>query len=246
MPGDIGVALSWGRQRGWSTVAHLLYGANDQAIYMPSSKTGLLVLSAAAIAFAAGGSSLAVAQSASQDVIGELANNQGIFVDAKTFKIARGKVKGDPTAQIAKLGAKEVSPGAIIFRSGDKLYMVEGAPVPPPQALKNFQDNWDVSYMKAMKDFQDNWSMSYMKDFQSNWNVSYMNDKNFQDNWSVSYMKAMKDFQDNWNVSYLKAMKDFQDKWNVSYMKDFQSNWNVSYMKTLKDFQDNWTTSYMK
>ena len=76
--------------------------------------------------------------------------------------------------------------------------------------------------MKALKDFQDNWNVSYMKDFQSNWNVSYA--KDFQDNWNVSYMKAMKDFQDNWNVSYLKAMKDFQDNWNISYMTNVQSN----------------------
>ena len=98
-----------------------------------------------------------------QDVIGELSNNEGIFVDGKTFKIARGKAKGDPAAQIAKLGAKEVGPGAIVFRYNDKLYMVEGTPVQAPQAMKDFQDNWNTSYMKATKDFQDNWSTSYMK-----------------------------------------------------------------------------------
>jgi hypothetical protein len=201
-----------------------------------------LVAGLAAIGLAAG-ASLAFAQQAG-DVIGELANNEGIFVDGKTFKIARGKAKGDPAAQIAKMGAKEVGPGAIVFRYGDKLYMVEGTPAPAPQAMKDFQDNWNTSYMKAMKDFQDNWNVSYMKDFQSNWNVSYA--KDFQDNWNVSYMKGLKDFQDNWNVSYLKALKEFQDNWNVSYMKNFQDNWNTSYMKSVKDFQDNWSTSYMK
>ena len=209
----------------------------------------------------------------SQDVIGQLANDEGLFVDGKTFNIARGKAKGDPAAQIAKLGAKEVGPGAIIFRYGDKLYMVEGTPEAAPHAMKNFQDNWAVSYMKSMKDFQDNWAVSYIKNFQDNWNVSYMKGddakyaqamKNFQDNWNVSYMKNfqdnwnvsyMKDFQDNWNVSYMKNfqdnwnvsyMKNFQDNWNVSFMKDFQDNWNVSYMKKLNDFQDNWNISYMK
>ena len=62
------------------------------------------------------------------DVIGELASNEGIFVDGKTFKIAKGKSKGDPSAQIARLSAKEIGPGAIIFRYRDKLYMVEGTP----------------------------------------------------------------------------------------------------------------------
>ena len=211
---------------------------------MSMPKTATLLVGVAVIGLAAGAAKLAVAQQPAQDVIGELSNNEGIFVDGKTFKIARGKAKGDPAAQIAKMGAKEVGPGAIVFRYNDKLYMVEGTPAPAPQAMKDFQSNWNVSYMKALKDFQDNWSQSYMKDFQSNWNTSYA--KDFQDNWNVSYMKAMKDFQDNWNTSYMKGMKDFQDNWNTSYMKNFQDNWNTSYMKTVKDFQDNWSTSYMK
>jgi hypothetical protein len=210
---------------------------------MSMSRTATLAMGVAALGLVAGAGKLALAQQA-QDVIGELTNNEGIFVDGKTFKIARGKAKGDPAAQIAKMGAKEVGPGAIVFRYNDKLYMVEGTPTPAPQAMKNFQDNWNTSYMKAMKDFQDNWSQSYMKDFQSNWNVSYA--KDFQDNWNTSYMKAMKDFQDQWNVSYMKGLKEFQDNWNTSYMKSFQDNWNTSYMKTVKEFQDNWSTSYMK
>jgi hypothetical protein len=240
------------------------------------SKYTMLMAGVAVVALAAAGAGkFAVAQQPPQgDVIGELANNEGIFVDGKTFKIARGKAKGDPAAQIAKLGAKEVGPGAIVFRYNDKLYMVEGTPTPAPQAMKNFQDNWNFSYMKGMKDFQDNFAVSYMKDhpadadpayakafqdFQNNWNVSYMKGmKDFQDNFAVSYMKdhpadadpayakAFQDFQNNWNVSYMKAAKDFQDSWNVSYMKNFQDNWNTSYMKAAKDFQDNWSTSYMK
>src|ERR1700730_17476074 len=198
-----------------------------------SKRTMLIVGVAAVVLAAAGAGKFALAQQPQGDVIGELANNEVIFVDGKTFKIARGKAKGDPAAQIAKLGAKEVGPGAI------------EAPAPlPQQAMKDFQDNWNVSYMKAMKDFQDNWNISYMTNVQSN--STFPTTKDFQDNWNVSYIKAMKDFQDNWNVSYLKAMKDFQDNWNVSYMKNFQDNWNVSYMRTVKDFQDNWATSYMK
>jgi hypothetical protein len=55
----------------------------------------------------------ALAQQA-QDVIGKLGDQEGIFVDGKTFDIARGAAKGDPPAAIAKHGAKEVGPGAII------------------------------------------------------------------------------------------------------------------------------------
>jgi hypothetical protein len=216
---------------------------------MSVSKPTILLLGAAAVLLAAGQGTLAFAQQPTGDVVGELANNTGYFVDGKTFKIVKGTAKeSDAAAQFAKLekmGAKEVGPGIIVFRYADKLYMVEGSPPPAAQAMKSFQDNWNVSYMKGMKDFQDNWNTSYMKDFQSNWNVSYMKDNNTKDA-NEAYAKAMKDFQDNWNVSYMKAAKDFQDNWNVSYMKNQQDNWNVSYMKTVKDFQDNWSTSYMK
>src|SRR5919109_544018 len=129
---------------------------------MSLSKPVALVAGVAALGLAAAGmGKIALAQqpaapsaAPTQDVIGELSDNEGIFVDGKTFKIARGKAKGDPAAQIAKLGAKEVGPGAIVFRYNDKLYMVEGTPVQAPQAMKDFQDNWNVSYMNAMKNFQ--------------------------------------------------------------------------------------------
>src|SRR6185503_3526000 len=102
----------------------------------------------AAVGLATGASQYSLAQSKDKDVVGEIGNNEGIFVDAKTFKVARGAAKGDPTAAIAKLGAKEVSPGAIIFRSGDKLYIAEGRPPSTSaQNMKDHQDHFAVSYM---------------------------------------------------------------------------------------------------
>jgi hypothetical protein len=58
----------------------------------------------------------------------DLANNEGIFVDMSTFKVLRGMAKTDPTAQITKLGARPVNEGAIIFRAGNKLYIVDAVP----------------------------------------------------------------------------------------------------------------------
>jgi hypothetical protein len=201
---------------------------------MPVSKHAKVLVALTAVALTVGAGGLALAQQPSQDVVGEIANNTGYFVDGKTFKIAKGTAKSDDAAaqfaKLEKMGAKEAGPGVIVFRYNDKLYIVEGTPIPAPQAMKSFQDNWNVSYMNAQKNFQDNW------------NVSYMN----QPDADPAYAKAFKDFQDNWNVSYMKAAKDFQDNWNVSYMKNFQDNWNTSYMKATKDFQDNWNTSYMK
>ena len=64
----------------------------------------------------------------SQNAVGQLAENEGLYVDMKDFKITKGTAKGDPTAQIAKLGARKVSDGAIIFRAGDPLYIVDSKP----------------------------------------------------------------------------------------------------------------------
>jgi hypothetical protein len=201
---------------------------------MVMSKHTKVAVGLTAIVLAAAGGGFAFAQQPAQDVVGEIANNTGYFVDGKTFKIAKGTAKGDDAAaqfaKLQKMGAKEAGPGVIVFRYNDKLYMVEGTPLPSPQAMKSFQDNWNVSYMNGQKNFQDNWNVSYMKD----------------PNADPAYAQAFKDFQDNWNVSYMKAAKEFQDNWNVSYMKNFQDNWNTSYMKATKDFQDNWSTSYMK
>jgi hypothetical protein len=62
------------------------------------------------------------------NAVGQLASNEGIYVDVKEFKINKGTAKSDPSAQIVKSGAREVSDGAIIFRSGNKLYIVDGRP----------------------------------------------------------------------------------------------------------------------
>jgi hypothetical protein len=129
---------------------------------MSLSKSTSLVMGLAAIGLVASAATLAIAQAPSQDVISALSNNQAIFVDKASFNVVKGNAKGDPAATLAKMGAREVSAGAIIFRSGDKLYIVDGTPPADaaPQAMKDFQSNWNVSYMK---NFQDNFSTSYMK-----------------------------------------------------------------------------------
>ena len=76
--------------------------------------TGIIALSSVA--------TLAVAQAPSQDIISTLDNNQGILVDKQTFDVIKGNAKTDnPLATLAKMGAREVSAGAIVFRHGDKL-----------------------------------------------------------------------------------------------------------------------------
>jgi hypothetical protein len=136
----------------------------QRSVVMSLSKSTWFVAGLATAGLFSGAVTFAIAQApSSQEVISKLDNNQGIFVDKKSFDVVKGaSAKSDPLATLTKMGAREVSAGAIIFRSGDKLYIVDGTPPAnlPPQAMKDFQDNWNVSYMK---NFQDNWNVSYMK-----------------------------------------------------------------------------------
>lgn len=128
-----------------------------------SGTTRALLMAGAATAalIAVGFAQIAGAQSDSKDVVADLGNNEGVFIDAESFKVAKGQAKGDVTVAITKLNAREIAPGAIVFRVGDKLYMAEGRPPSTSgqvQAMKSFQDSFSM-----MKDFQDHWATSYMK-----------------------------------------------------------------------------------
>ena len=130
---------------------------------MPSSRN-LLVIGATAITAVLGFAPVSGAQAPPQGSVDELTNHEGVFLDAKSGKIAKAKAKNEDWIQIAKPKAVELGEGAIIFRWGDKLYLIEGDPNAPIQTMKSFQDNWNVSYLKDLKDFQDNWATSYFKD----------------------------------------------------------------------------------
>jgi hypothetical protein len=108
-----------------------------------------------------GAATLAIAQAPSHEVISTLNDNQGILVDKQTFDVIKGNAKSDnPLATLAKMGAREVSAGAIVFRHGDKLYIVDGTPPghAAPQAVKAFRSDWNAHYMK---DFQDNFATDF-------------------------------------------------------------------------------------
>jgi len=88
------------------------------------SKRSLLTVGAASVGLVVVDPRIVSAAQASEDLV----NNEGIFVDKNTFRVTRGMAKSDPAAQIAKLGARPATEGAIIFRSGDKLYIVDAVP----------------------------------------------------------------------------------------------------------------------
>jgi hypothetical protein len=69
------------------------------------------------------------APNSQQPMLGQLANDEAVVVDLKSFNIAKAGAKGDMSSHIDKLKAREVTEGAVIFRSGDKLYIVDGKEV---------------------------------------------------------------------------------------------------------------------
>jgi hypothetical protein len=129
---------------------------------MSVSKASWMVIGVA-VGFASGAASFAIAEATNKQVLTTLDNYQGILVDKNNFNVIKGTSStGDPLQAMAKMNPREVTAAAIVFRSGDKIYMVDGTPPAnaSPQAMKDFQSNWNVSYMK---NFQDNWNTSYMK-----------------------------------------------------------------------------------
>jgi hypothetical protein len=83
---------------------------------------------------------------------GTIANNDSIFIDGKNFTITSGRAKRDAAMQIQTLGARDLGPGAIVFRSGEKLYIVS-----TPLVLPNAHDETGQSvYAMGANDAQPN------------------------------------------------------------------------------------------
>jgi hypothetical protein len=82
-----------------------------------------LATSMIAVVFIAGASGVATAQSLS------IADSDSIFVDGNSFKVVPGKAKGNASALIDELDARDLGPGTIIFRSGNRLYLVDAPTV---------------------------------------------------------------------------------------------------------------------
>jgi hypothetical protein len=112
-----------------------------------------------------------------QQTVLTILDNDSVYIDAKSFQVIPGKGKGNAT-QIKDLAARELGPGAIIIRSGNKLYIAEGqtfrsvitAYAYDPRQYNpsltgggsigyNAQFAYDPDYVhyKLKKAFEDNW-----------------------------------------------------------------------------------------
>src|SRR5262249_34682566 len=101
---------------------------NETVLIVPRLGAGPMknytVIMSAAVGLLLSVSTFATAQA--QQTVLAIPDNDSVYIDAKSFEIVPGKEKGDAGAQIKDLGARELGPGAIIIRSGNKHYITEG------------------------------------------------------------------------------------------------------------------------
>jgi|HubBroStandDraft_6_1064221.scaffolds.fasta_scaffold918859_1 hypothetical protein len=87
------------------------------------TKLTRLATSMVAVVLTAGVSGVATSQSLS------IADSDSIFVDGNSFEVVPGKGKGNASALIDELNARDLGPGTIIFRSRNRLYLVDAPTV---------------------------------------------------------------------------------------------------------------------
>ena len=88
------------------------------------TKLKSLLIGTAAVVLISAPVSLAVAQSALS-----IGDNDSVLVDGNSFTVVPGKGKGGASTLITRLGAQALGPGAVVFRSGDKLYIAGTGPI---------------------------------------------------------------------------------------------------------------------
>ena len=88
------------------------------------TKVKALLIGAGAVLLISDPVSVAVAQSALT-----IGDNDSVLIDGNSFMVVPGKGKGGASTLITKLGAQALGPGAVVFRSGDKLYIAGTGPI---------------------------------------------------------------------------------------------------------------------
>jgi hypothetical protein len=116
-------------------------------------RKSLLAAAAAAVAGVA-----AFAGAHAKDTL-VIADKDGFFINGNSFTIVSGKTRSDAPDLIERLNARRLGPGAIIFRSGDALYIAGGLSVPETATLRYGSDRYGrdsgVSAAQAERDWQE-------------------------------------------------------------------------------------------
>jgi hypothetical protein len=171
-----------------------------------------------------------------------IADNDSVYIDAKSFKIVPGKKKGDTSALIERLNARNLGPGTIVFRSGDALYIADA----PPVVLAQLGDRYgsdrygsdretSVSAAQAEREWQE-----YLRQNRYGGN-RYGSDRYGSDrDTSVSAAQAEREWQE-----YLRQNRYGSDRYGTdpAQQRVYIIDPEYAQYKLKKFFEDNWTTS---
>ena len=113
---------------------------------MPISKRALLASSACLVI---GLSTAAIAQTkgnAKSQEVTTVGEGEAVMIGPKGQRLHKSKVKVSAAQHEAamKKGAREVKPGAVLYKQGGKLYMMEDSA--NEKASSHFQSNFDIDY----------------------------------------------------------------------------------------------------
>jgi Putative metallopeptidase len=57
---------------------------------------------------------------------GTIADGDSVFIDGQALRITPGKARPNSAGELSALGGRDLGPGAIIYRRGERLYIVDG------------------------------------------------------------------------------------------------------------------------
>ena len=110
---------------------------------MSISKRSLMAAGAAVLI---GLSSAAIAQTKKSSQVATMGDGEAVMIGPKGAHLHKSNIKITAAQHEAALkkGAKEIKPGAVIYKQGGKLYMMEDNA--NEKASQSFQGNFDVDY----------------------------------------------------------------------------------------------------
>ena len=110
---------------------------------MSISKRSLMAAGAAVLI---GLSCAAIAQTKKSSQVATMGDGEAVMIGPKGAHLHKSNVKITAAQHEAALkkGAKEIKPGAVIYKQGGKLYMMEDNA--NEKASQSFQGNFDVDY----------------------------------------------------------------------------------------------------
>ena len=173
----------------------------------------LLLVSAATVGVMSALSTHAIAQAPPRSI----GNNESVFIDGKALTITQGTAKDDVASKIAGLGARDLGPGAIIFRSGDKLYIVD-----PSLPLLALNDDRQRSYGGLNDDRQRSYGLNDDRQRSYGLNDDRQRSYGLNDDRQRSYgltdaeIERQRVYMMDPDYAYYRLKKSFDEAWGAS------------------------------